>query len=70
MHEVPRTRTKVVRACRNYSQLWPEARISNTAITPKAQAIWEKRWNLGSMAQLCLLTLCCRNVGRSMIQFM
>ena len=40
MHEVPRLRTKIVRGFRERVQAQAKARISNTARTPIAKAIW------------------------------
>ena len=40
MHKVPRLRTKVVRGFRERVQDQAKARISNTARTPIAKAIW------------------------------
>ena len=41
MHEVPRLRTKVVRGFRERIQDQAKARITKTARTPLAKAIWD-----------------------------
>ena len=42
MHEVPRLRTKVVREIPGFTRHWPKARITKTARTPIAKAIYGK----------------------------